>query len=227
MWNAVWDGRPAEYSAMRDCWLTRRRALFIEGFLSSARAGARVLELGSGTGNLLILLARARPDLHFTGIEPQSSYVEFAADAALSEGVRNLSFRVAQAEHVGTLFEGEAPFDRILSNDLLHHVAAYPPVLDALGGVARSGTRWLAIEPNWRNPYVLIGAAIRRGERNFWPRPFLADSRRAGWLCLESSFLFLLPPGIRRAPPWAVRLERAFEGNPVLAGGAALSLELG
>jgi hypothetical protein len=25
MYNAEWDDRPAEYAAIRDCWLTRRR----------------------------------------------------------------------------------------------------------------------------------------------------------------------------------------------------------
>ena len=80
------------------------------------------------------------------------------------------------------------------------------------------------IEPNWINPYVLIGCAIKRGERNFWPGPFLTKAPARGWSLERRDYLFLIPPFVRRAPGWLVRVERALEGYPPIAGGVALTL---
>jgi SAM-dependent methyltransferase len=223
-WNAAWDGRPAEYAAKRDCWLTRRRIAYVAGFLRGARSGDRVLELGSGVGELLIALARERPDLQFTGIEPQQSYVDFAAEAAGRAGVANLAFRTAAAEDADRNLPAGSRFDWILSNDVLHHVSDTRRVLDAAAALSHGKTRWLAIEPNARNPYAFLSAVVRRGERNFWPRKFLEAARASGWAREAAGFLFLIPPFIRRAPEPLVRLERRLEGIPLLAGGIALTL---
>ena len=224
MLNAIWDDRPTEYAATRDCWLTRRRALYVGDALREASPGQRVLELGSGTGELLISLAGARPDLQFIGTEPQSSYVEFSIDAASKRDLPNLSFRTAPADRVAGLFRQDERFDWILSNDMLHHVPDQQKVLEEAAHVAQPGTRWLAIEPNWRNPYVLIGCALKRGERNFWPGPFLSQGRAGGWSCVDRSFLFLLPPFVKKPHRLLIGLERALERYPLLAGGVALTL---
>lgn len=224
MLNAIWDDRPTEYAATRDCWLTQRRLLYVGGVLREASAGQRVLELGSGTGELLISLASARPDLQFIGTEPQSSYVEFSIDAASKRNLPNLSFRTAPADRVADLFRHDERFDWILSNDMLHHVPDQEKVLEAAAHVARPGTRWLAIEPNWRNLYVLIGCALKRGECNFWPGPFLSQGRAHGWSCVDRSFLFLLPPFVKKPHRVLIGLERALERHSLLAGGVALTL---
>ena len=224
MLNALWDDRPSEYAATRDCWLTRRRLFFVGDVLRAASPGQRVLELGSGTGELLIGLAGARPDLQFIGTEPQQSYVEFSADAASKRGLPNLSFRTAAADGVAGLFPQDERFDWILSNDMLHHVPDEPKVLEAAALVSRRGARWLAIEPNWRNPYVLIGCALKRGERNFWPGPFLSLGEAHGWSCVDRSFLFLLPPFVKNPHRLLIGLERALERHSLLAGGVALTL---
>ena len=223
-WNAAWDDKPAEYAAKRDCWLTRRRIRYVAGFLRQAQPGDRVLELGSGVGELLIALARERPDLEFTGIEPQQSYVDYAAQAAAREGVTNLVFRTAAAEDVDHKLPAGSPFDRILSNDVLHHVSDTRRVLAAAAALSHDKTRWLAIEPNARNPYSFLSALIRRGERNFWPREFLEEARGSGWAQEAAGYLFLVPPFIRTAPEFLVRLERRVEDIPLLAGGIALTL---
>jgi 2-polyprenyl-3-methyl-5-hydroxy-6-metoxy-1,4-benzoquinol methylase len=223
-WNAAWDDRPAEYAAKRDCWLTRRRIRYVGEFLRRAASGDRVLELGSGVGELLIALARERPDLRFTGIEPQQSYVAYAAEAAGNAGAENLVFRTAAAEEVDRRLPEGSRFDWILSNDVLHHVSDTRRVVDAAASLSHEGTRWLAIEPNARNPYSFLSAVVRRGERNFWPREFLAHARAGGWTRESADFLFLIPPFVRRAPDALVRLERRLEGIPLLAGGIALTL---
>ena len=223
-WNAAWDDKPAEYAAKRDCWLTRRRIRYVAGFLGRAQAGDRVLELGSGVGELLIALARERPDLAFTGIEPQQSYVDYAAQAAARAGVTNLAFRTAAAEEVDRKLPEGSRFEWILSNDVLHHVSDTRRVLDAAAALSHERTRWLAIEPNARNPYSFLSAVVRRGERNFWPREFLDQARRSGWAQEAAGFLFLIPPFVRSAPEFLVRLEQRVEDIPLLAGGIALTL---
>lgn len=224
MWNAKWDDRPTDYAETRDCWLTRRRLLYVSEVLREAAPGQRVLELGSGTGEILISLAGSRPDLHFIGTEPQQSYVDFSIDEASKQDLRNLSFRTAPADGVAGLFRQGERFDWILSNDMLHHVPDEGKVLEAVARVARAGTRWLVIEPNWRNPYVLIGCAVKRGERNFWPGPFLSRGRAQGWACVDRSFLFLLPPFVKKPPRLLIDLEKTFEKYSLLAGGVALTL---
>ena len=224
MWNAGWDDRPAEYAATRDCWLTRRRTLFLKEALAGCPPGARVLELGSGVGELLIALAAARPDLALVGTEPQASYVDWARGAAAKSGATNVAFEQAKAEDVGTRFSDARPFDVVLSNDMLHHVPRQDAVIEAAARVTKPGARWLLIEPNWINPYVLIGCAVKRGERNFWPRPFLEAALERGFRLERREYLFLIPPFVRRAPELLVKIERVFERYPLIAGGVALTL---
>lgn len=226
MYNAGWDDRPADYAAARECWLTRRRIAFVSEFLRDARPGDRVLDVGSGVGELVIELAAARPDLRFTGIEPQPSYVEFGTAAAAKRGVENVTFRIGVADGLAAARASDERFEWILSNDLLHHVPDLTAVLRSVAEVASPGARWLAIEPNWRNPYVLIACAVKRGERNFWPGDFLARADATGWRLRRRSFLFLIPPFVKRPHRVLVDLERALEGQPLLAGGVALSLDL-
>ena len=97
----------------------------------------------------------------------------------------------------------------ILSNDLLHHVPVQSQVLRSIGEVALPGARWLAIEPNWRNPYVLVGCAVKRGERNFWPASFLAQAEATGWSGEARTFLFLIPPFVKRPSRFLINLEGA------------------
>ncbi len=224
MLNARWDDRPADYAATRDCWLTERRTLFVREALEAAPSGSRVLELGSGVGELLIALAAGRPDLTFLGTEPQQSYVDYARRAASGQNLGNLTFETAMAEEVGARLAGWPPFDWILSNDMLHHVPRGEDVLEAAAHVTRPGTRWLAIEPNWINLYVLVGCALKRGERNFWPSPFLTKALARGWSLARRDYLFLIPPFVRRPPRVLIRVEQAFERYPAIAGGVALTL---
>lgn len=224
VYNAEWDGRPAEYAELRDCWLTRRRALHVADFLRAARPAERVLDVGSGVGELVTEMAVLRPDLQFTGVEPQESYVEFATRTAARRGVGNVEFRVGSADQLAPLFERSRRFEWILSNDMLHHVPDEERVLRAAAEVATPAARWLTIEPNWRNLYVLAECALKPGERNFRPRRFLARAEASGWSCLDRSYLFLIPSFVKRPPRTLVELERIFERYALLAGGVALTL---
>ncbi len=226
MLNAEWDDRPADYAATRDCWLTRRRLRYMSEIVGTLPAGARVLELGSGAGEILIALAVGHPRLHFVGLDPQPSYVAFASEAAGRQGAANVSFRRGTAEEADAALSGEPGFELIVSNDVLHHVSSQQRAAVAAARVARPGARWLAIEPNWRNLYVLVRCAWKRGEKNFWPARFLRAARSAGWAGGRRSFLFLIPPFVKEPSPFFARLEERLESWPLAAGGVALLLTM-
>jgi SAM-dependent methyltransferase len=224
--NAEWDDRPADYAATRDCWLTRRRLRYMTEIVGALPQGSRVLELGSGAGEILIALALRHPGLRFVGLDPQESYVAFASDASRREGATNASFRRGTAEEADAALAGESGFDLIVSNDVLHHVESQERTAAAAARVARPGGRWLAIEPNWRNLYVLVRCAWKRGEKNFWPGPFLRAARSAGWAGGRRSFLFLIPPFVKEPSPFFAWLEGRIETWSPVAGGVALFLTM-
>ncbi len=226
MLNAKWDDRPAGYAAMRDCWLTRRRLRYMTEVVGALPEGGRVLELGSGAGEILIALALAHPGLRFVGLDPQASYVAFASEAARRQGAPNVTFRQGTAEEADAALSGEPVFDLIVSNDVLHHVKSQERTAAAAARVARPGARWLAIEPNWRNLYVLVRCAWKRGEKNFRPAPFLRAARNAGWTGGRRSFLFLIPPFVKEPSPLFAWLEERIETWSPVAGGIALLLTM-
>lgn len=81
--------------------------------------GASVLDVGTGPGRLLVEIARRRPDLRLTGLDPATDMVEtarrnlaeVAADAtAVTGGVEDLPF-------------DDGSFDLVVSSLSLHHWA--------------------------------------------------------------------------------------------------------
>jgi SAM-dependent methyltransferase len=214
--NAAYDGCPAEYDRLRRCWLNERRLKFLAGRIESEPPGRvrNILEIGSGTGWLLLRLAALFPEISFCGVEPLAGYVEFARSRSTAP---NAKFLIAAAESVGTL--GLPPADVILSNDVLHHLQRLDLAAAAVSGVAGPNCVWHAIEPNWLNVYSLCRQAATPGERVFWPWRFSAAMRRLQWRKLETAHLFLIPPFVREAPAWSKTLERKIEWIPFVAGG--------
>lgn len=81
---------------------------------------ARVLDLGSGGGDLVVRLARlARRDgleVEWTGVDPDPRAHEVAAARGNLAGI---TFRCSDS---GTLVDEGARFDAVLSNHVLHHL---------------------------------------------------------------------------------------------------------
>jgi ubiquinone/menaquinone biosynthesis C-methylase UbiE len=225
MINAHYDDDPARYSALRTNWLNTRRRLMVEQFLVDAEPGQVVLELGSGTGDLLVALAQGRPDIRFVGVEPLANYVEFAAARAAEAGVANTSFVTAFAEDLADAVPGlDAQW--VFSSDVLHHVPSLGDAARNLAAATRPGGRWLVIEPSWCNPYMFAFCLLKAGERNFWPRPFLAAAAAHGWRQVARRHLFLIPSRVAAPQPWLKALERRVEGVPGLGAGVAITLQL-
>lgn len=96
----------------------RRR---LRGILGSLNRPARVLDMGSGAGDVVTHLARraARDQLEvqWTGVDPDPR----AHQVALSRQQPGVNFRCTDAESL--LAQGET-FDVVISNHVLHHLQA-------------------------------------------------------------------------------------------------------
>lgn len=94
-------------------------------------AGGRVLEIGCGTGNVLVAVARRHPDVELIGIDPDT--------AALDRARGKLPDRV-RLEHAyaDDLPLPDAHVDRVLSSLMFHHL---PP--DQQRGALREARRVL------------------------------------------------------------------------------------
>jgi len=82
------------------------------------RPGHRVLEIGCGTGNLLLAVARRRPSTQLMGIDP---------DPAALRRARRKADRAGLPIRLDRAFAGELPMsdgsvDRVLSSFMLHHL---------------------------------------------------------------------------------------------------------
>ena len=79
--------------------------------------GQRVLEIGCGTGNVIIAAKRARPGVNAVGSDPDPRIL----DRARRKAAGLIGIRFDQA-HADQLPYGDGEFDRVLSSMMLHHV---------------------------------------------------------------------------------------------------------
>ncbi len=82
--------------------------------------GQRLLEVGCGTGSLLIDIARSHPDLELVGLDPDEKALTRAKRKARQAGVR---VRLDRGFSDAMPYE-DASFDRVLSSFMYHHVPA-------------------------------------------------------------------------------------------------------
>jgi S-adenosylmethionine-diacylgycerolhomoserine-N-methlytransferase len=176
----------------------------------AAGPGARVLEVGCGTGRNLILAARRFPGAYFTGIDISA---EMLATARANVARAGLSGRIALAEGDATAFDAAAlsngtGFDRVF---LSYTRSMIPDWQAALAQGAR------AVAPGGRLDLVDFGQQERlpsafRGALFAWlarfdviPRAALPDVVRkvASAQGLAGSFR-----ATRRGYAWMARLEK-------------------
>jgi len=82
--------------------------------------GATVLEIGCGTGNLLLLAARAVPGATLTGLDPDPAVLTLARRKARRAGV---TLRLDRG-YADRLPYPDGSVDRVLSAFMLHHLPA-------------------------------------------------------------------------------------------------------
>ena len=120
------------YDATRPFFLAGRRRLRQHAISSG---GKRILEVGCGTARNLILLARAMPEAHFTGIDISSEMCRYAREQVARHGLSDrieifegeLADFVASTTSTG---RGE-PFDTVLFSFSLSMIPDWWEVLEA------------------------------------------------------------------------------------------------
>lgn len=214
---------PAEYERRRRGHLGRRRqALVREAIAATARPGTLVLEIGSGSGEMLDNLAGDRPDLDFVGLDVDERMIEYAR----SRHARgNVHFELADLGSVRPALAADFAF----SVDVLHHVHDLPSFLDGVRAVLRDGATWLVIEPNVWHPYIFWSQSrMRRAghdEDHFRPQRFERSLQRSGFDVIDRRYAFLFPGWIEEAPRAVAWLEPPLERVRVLGGSVVYRLE--
>lgn len=131
----------------------------IDGLPARLRAGARVLEIGCGSGVALHALAMAYPNSVFVGIDPSPAAV-ILADARL-DGLANASVDALDAE---TLEPSADPFDLVLALDCMHDMPRPDIVSARVRSVIAEEGVWLikdiktggSFEANQSNPVLAL-----------------------------------------------------------------------
>jgi SAM-dependent methyltransferase len=113
---------------------------FVDGFVGAVpgladrlRAGARVLDVGCGPGQVARLLADAFPASRVTGVDVVPEAIAQAEAAA--DGRANLGFRVGDAAHLAEDAAYDSAYDVVFAVDVIHDLAR---PAEALRGIRRA-----------------------------------------------------------------------------------------
>lgn len=114
----AFQGKATHYNRLTGLvpWLYRRIARDIA---ATAGPNASILDVGTGPGRLLVELARIRPDLNLTGLDPATDMVETAKRQLAEFGDR----ATAVVGDAADLPFGDDSFDVVISSLSLHHWA--------------------------------------------------------------------------------------------------------
>lgn len=170
------------------------RALFVEQ--AACRAGDRVLEIGCGTGSLLLLVKKAQPTAEVVGLDPDPNALAIARRKARRAGVE-LSLDQGFAD---ALPYPDASFDRVLSSFMFHHLSR-----DVKEKTLREVRR--VLKPGGRFHMVDFAPSGASGKRGFTAHLIHADRHltdNAG----ERVLGFLRDAGLADAQLLAVRPSR-------------------
>jgi 2-polyprenyl-3-methyl-5-hydroxy-6-metoxy-1,4-benzoquinol methylase len=113
------------------------------GVADELRAGARVADIGCGTGHALVVLAKAFPASTFVGYDLAKDAIDKARAEAEAEGLANVSYEVAD---IGALTPDQ-PFDLVTTFDCIHDLVDPVGVLARVFDILRPGGTYLMVEP--------------------------------------------------------------------------------
>lgn len=138
----VWAGTSRFSAQWHQNMLIQQWLPLVPGIQAKLRAGARVADVGCGTGQALIALARAFPAITATGYDAHPPSVEQARHAAADAGVAD---RVSY--HPLDVAAGlPETFDVITTFDVVHDAVDPLGLLRSIRDALRPGGRYLCLE---------------------------------------------------------------------------------
>ena len=121
-----------------DSWLP-----VVPGLTSRLRDGARLADVGCGTGHAVVLLAKAFPDSEFVGYDLAVDAIEHGRAEAADEGLMNARFEVQDA----ATLEVNERFDVIMSIDAIHDQVDPTATLRRIYDALHPGGTYVMVEP--------------------------------------------------------------------------------
>ncbi len=128
--------------------------------------GGRCLDVGCGTGDLALALARARPDVSVTGIDASARMLELAEGRRARAALPNVTFVAGDLARLGA---PAASADAITAGYALRNTPSWRTSLGELARVARPGG-------------LLFTLDFYRPEPPIWRFLFLRYLAAAGWV---------------------------------------------
>lgn len=113
------------------------------GLTERLTAGARVADIGCGTGNALLVLASTFPDSTFVGYDLDDAGLDRARSAAAERGLTNVAFQEADA----ATLDVDQPFDVVFVFNSIHDQARPAAVLGRIHDALVPGGLFVMDEP--------------------------------------------------------------------------------
>ncbi len=144
-----------EFTSVMDA-VNRRRyeALLVDAYLplcdglpESLNAGARVIDIGCGTGHTTNLMAAAHPASHFVGVDLATDAIERARAEAGVRGLDNVEFRVADIAELDT----DPGADVVVAFDVIHDQVDPAGVLARIAEALVPGGRFCCVDIDARS----------------------------------------------------------------------------
>ena len=105
--------------------------------LTGPAKAVRVIDLGTGPGDIPLRILRARPDWRIVALEASPPMLDYAKKSARSAGVTT-GIHWFQADAKGSGLPGRS-FDVVFSNSILHHISETELVWEEVKRVGKRG----------------------------------------------------------------------------------------
>jgi 2-polyprenyl-3-methyl-5-hydroxy-6-metoxy-1,4-benzoquinol methylase len=116
----------------------------LDGVAAKLAAGARVADVGCGSGKALLEMARAYRASEFHGYDSSDLAIRFAEEHLAQSGLWNITFHRAAAD----ILPHDASFDFVLTWDCLHDMTDPAGAMRSIRGAIKPDGTWLIVDIN-------------------------------------------------------------------------------
>ncbi len=140
---------------------------FTELFSRVVNRAQNVLDIGCGSGDLLIMIAKANKHVHFTGTDDSEIALSIGREQALQAGVTNVTF--VRSDMKNLLQFTDHTFDAVISRFTLHHLqneAELKSTASAIERIAKPHANiWIIDFQRLRSKRLMRGISHRHKKR--------------------------------------------------------------